>query len=238
VFTYFAREGEELFLDFLKDGMDRPDALSEVIQLLRTRYFLTERLYFHHTKVAAGAMVAKAVELALEEGLSEEELLSLDDCGLLGRLSSFSPRVGRLVERLRRRALLKRGYVLPASEVPEAERLGLIARFRQDRGERRRAEEELARELGVPPEEVIIYCPPLTWMKEAAVKVRTSRGILPLNHPQVAPEELRLLEHNYRQLWRFYVFVPEEARSRCAGAAEHLVGYPGFYFTTSTGQEA
>lgn len=227
VYSYFSREGEELCLDFLKDGMDRPDALSEVIQLLRTRYFLTERLYFHHTKVAAGAMIAKAVELALEEGLTERELIFLDDCGLLSRLRSFSSRVSRLVERFRRRALLKRGYVLPASEVSEAERQALVSRFREDGRARREAEEELARGFGVPPEEVIIYCPPLSWMKEAAVKVRTSRGVLPLNHPRVAPEELRLLEHHYRQLWRFYVFVPEEARSRCARAAAALVGHPG-----------
>ena len=39
----------------------RPDARSEIIQLLRMRYFLTERVYYHHTKVVAGAMISKAV---------------------------------------------------------------------------------------------------------------------------------------------------------------------------------
>ena len=51
-----------------RNGDVREDALSEIINLLRMRYFLSERVYYHHTKVAAGAMISKAVEVALFEG--------------------------------------------------------------------------------------------------------------------------------------------------------------------------
>jgi hypothetical protein len=41
----------------MKHGMERSYARLEVIQFLRMWYFLTERVYYHHTKVVAGAMI-------------------------------------------------------------------------------------------------------------------------------------------------------------------------------------
>ena len=80
VFHYFTVADGHLALHMAKHGMDRPDARSEVIQLLRMRYFLTERVYYHHTKVASGAMISKAVELALDHAvLAEGDLLELND---------------------------------------------------------------------------------------------------------------------------------------------------------------
>ena len=61
-----------------KHGMLRRDALSELVNLLRIRYTLSERVYFHHTKISSGAMISKAVELALREGLRAEELRTLE----------------------------------------------------------------------------------------------------------------------------------------------------------------
>ena len=87
VFRYFTVSDGHLALNMTKHGMERPDASSEVIQLLRMRYFLTERVYYHHTKVVAGAMISKAVELALDVGsLSEADLMQLNDWTLLERL--------------------------------------------------------------------------------------------------------------------------------------------------------
>lgn len=186
VFSYFDLEGGCLLLDLSRHEMERPDAASEVLQLLRTRYFLTERVYFHHTKVCSGAMVAKAVELALEHGFREEDLLELGDETLLALLEAFpagkpDPRVARLAGRVRRRRLLKRGYVVSAARVPARERRRLIARYHADRRARREAEEALAGELGLPFEDVVVYCPPYSTMKEATVPVRLGRGVVPLN---------------------------------------------------------
>jgi len=60
-------------------GLDRPDVRSELVHLLRLRYLLTERVYTHHTKVAAGAMVARAVEAARAQGLAEADLAGWGD---------------------------------------------------------------------------------------------------------------------------------------------------------------
>lgn len=234
IFHHFLVEGEQLAINMTKHGMERPDARSETVQLLRMRYFLTERVYYHHTKVAAGAMVSKAVELAHAYGaLDEDVLLDLNDWQLLERLrctpraEAPDARITHLVERLETRALLKRGYVISALTVPDAERRALVARFHEALPTRRAAEETLARALSCDVSEVIVYCPALTVMKEAAAPVRTPSGLLALNQADRQPQsEIAALEARYAALWRLYVFVPEPLVGRAAAPAREIFGYP------------
>ena len=226
VFRYFTVADGHLALSMAKHGMDRPDARSEVIQLLRMRYFLTERVYYHHTKVAAGAMISKAVELALDAGaLEEADMLALNDWTLLDRLAQCAPAAG-LATRLARRQLLKRGYVVSARSVDAAQRAALVRRFHESRPERHAAERLLANELGCAEGEVIVYCPALTVMKEASARVVTSRGLGALNDSDDAGSaEIRALQDRYAQLWRLYVFVPREMARHTAALAAPLFGH-------------
>ena len=226
VFRYFTVADGRLALGMVKHGMDRPDARSEVIQLLRMRYFLTERVYYHHTKVAAGAMISKAVELALDAGaLAEPDLLALNDWTLLDRLTGCGPAAAALASRLARRDLLKRGYVVSARSVDSAQRTALVRRFHEGRAERHAAERMLAESLGCGEGEVILYCPALTVMKEASARVVTSRGVGALNDSDdPGTAEIRALQDRYAQLWRLYVFVPEALAERAAPIAAELFG--------------
>jgi HD superfamily phosphohydrolase len=234
IFRSFVVDNEQLVINMMKHGMERPDTRSETVQLLRMRYFLTERVYYHHTKVAAGAMVSKAVELAQEHGaLAEDELLRMSDGQLFERLRRIpsaeapDPHILGLVERLERRALLKRGYVVSALTVPEAGRRGLVERFHESTLNRHAAEAYLAQQLGCMSAEVIVYCPALTVMKEAAALVRTPVGLVRLNEPERLPNvEVAALEARYAALWRLYVFVPDEWAGRTAGVARDMFGYP------------
>ena len=234
LFSYFHVEDGQLALQMTKHGMERPDARSEIVQLLRLRYFLTERVYYHHTKVAAGAMVSKAVELAQEHGrLDEDEVVGLTDAGLLHRLSILphpdrpDPRIAALVDGLERRRLLKRGYVVSARGVGDEERASLVERFHADRDRRRQAEEEAARALGCEPSQVVLYCPTLTVMKEAAALVRLPAGLGRLNDPESdGASEIRALEERYAELWRFYLFVPPEVVERAAEVGRTMFGFP------------
>jgi HD superfamily phosphohydrolase len=232
IFHSFTIADGQLALSLTKHGMERPDAHSEIVQLLRMRYFLTERVYYHHTKVAAGAMVSKAVEIAQRLGaLKEEDLLHLGDTQLLERLRRIpsaehpDPRLSRLIERLTCRALLKRGYVISALSVPPHARRALVASYHESPLHRHDAEQSIARELGCDESEVIVYCPALTVMKEAAVLVDTPSCLLPLNRADHSGE-IRALEARYEMLWRFYVFVPQEHVARTACIATTLFGYP------------
>jgi hypothetical protein len=229
VFRYFTVAEGHLVLHMTKHGMERPDARSEIVQLLRMRYFLTERVYYHHTKVAAGAMISKAVELSLGEGaLSEADLLQLGDWTLLEHLRRCGGVAATsLVDRLYRRDLFKRGYVISARAVPLEKRAALVQQYHESRQTRRTVEEELRAELACAPGELIIYCPALTVMKEATARVCTPEGICPLNAAAGAGRsEIKALEERYAGLWRFYVFVPSHLALRTAAAAEEKFGFP------------
>jgi uncharacterized protein len=232
VFHYFTVADGHLALHMSKHGMDRPDARSEVIQLLRMRYFLTERVYYHHTKVVAGAMISKAVEMALAHGvLNEADLLELNDWTLLDRLQHAGvPTVAALIARLQRRDLLKRGYVVSAQTVGSEARAALVHRYHESLQDRGRAEAELAAALHRPVDDVIIYCPALTVMKEAGARITTNRGLRRLNdRGDPASTEIGALEERYANLWRLYVFVPAEVAEGAARAAAQLFGYPSEY---------
>ncbi|HVN87355.1 MAG TPA: HD domain-containing protein [Candidatus Binatia bacterium] len=228
IYRYFTIDDGQLAINMTKHGMERPDARSETVALLRLRYFLTERVYYHHTKVAAGAMISKAVELAIPHGITDASLLTYNDWTLLDSLARVPDHgISDLVDGLRQRRLYKRGYALSAHSVGEAERARLVARFHESPTTRAEAEATLARALGCPPHAVIVYCPALTVMKEAAVLVRRPDGLAPLNRDAAHHlAEIAALEARYAALWRLYVFVPPELTAGAARAAHEFFGSP------------
>lgn len=143
VLSYFMvdRASGHLYVDIEKRGLLREDILSELLRVLEARYFFSERVYYHHAKVAAGAMVSQIVETALlHGGLQAEQLYALEDAELLplcerhvaaptapaqaaarGELFGTLPgdvagelaRARELIARLRSRRLLKRACVWP-----------------------------------------------------------------------------------------------------------------------------
>ncbi|MFT4066933.1 HD domain-containing protein [Paraburkholderia sp.] len=229
IFSCFAENGDRLVIRLARHGMDRPDARSEIIGVLRLRYFLTERVYYHHTKVVAGAMISKAVEIAVDHGvLAEQDLLSLNDWTLLERLEHCGVAdAAALARRSLSRDLLKRGYVVSGASVPLPEREQWVARYHLSRASRRQAEVELAHMLGLPFSDVVLYCPALSAMKEAAVPVETTRGVERLDDAGNATSaEIGALQQRYADLWRFYVFVPAHAVKRAAVVCEKQFGVP------------
>src|SRR5215475_52385 len=115
IFESFIVHSGRLTVNVEKNGAIRQDTLSELVNLLRIRYTLSERVYYHHTKIASGAMISKAVELALRAGLSVEELRILKDETLvwtLRELYSRNPTVAHLLKRWDARQLYRACHVL------------------------------------------------------------------------------------------------------------------------------
>lgn len=232
LFRYFERTSKGgLALRVVKAGLLRSDALSEVLNLLWLRYSLSERVYYHHAKVAAGAMVSKAVEIALSEGLRERDLYPLRDEGLFAHLRARYPRaraLGKILDRLETRHLYKRAYVL-TREVGERAQEALVRRFHFGRAAREEAERALARAIGAPAEDVVVYCPgPSMAAKEADVPLIFDEGERPRLLSELGLPEVEVLGKKHKDLWRFYVFVAEERRRRApalARAARELFGY-------------
>lgn len=225
IFSYFTIIDEHLALNMVKHGLDRLDARSEILHLLRFRYFMMERVYSHHTKIIAGTMVAKAVEIATEYGLTEDQLLYTNDFSLLEKLKKIArenndAKIINLIRRFESRKLLKRAYVLSTGQLGRRDRSKLIERYNSSNQQRQKIENELARELGISSEEVIIYCPDEWAMKESAALARTSLGVHRLNEPRLNPPvDVKVLEDQYENLWRFYLLVPaaniEQAGKLC-----------------------
>lgn len=127
VTSYFKvdRKSGNLFIDLTKHELLREDILSEVVRLLEARYYFSERVYYHHAKVSAGALVARAVEAALAAGaVKEQDFWTQDDASVLDLLErstskcerAVKDRVRMLVGRFRERRLYKRACVYPRYE--------------------------------------------------------------------------------------------------------------------------
>lgn len=222
IFSYFLLEGDQLCMNMTKHGLDRPDARSEILHLLRMRYTLTERIYLHHAKIASGAMISKAVELAARRGLTEESLYDLGDQTFLELLTRHpgDGAIGQLVEGVLSRRLYKRAYVLSSVSLGSMQ-AQFIQRFAGQSENRQALEEAIARQARLRPGEVIVYCPKASFFKEAAVPVKSRLGVQPLNtlEPAMAGD-VGALARQYADLWRFYIFAPpdktEAVRAACS----------------------
>jgi hypothetical protein len=217
------RASQNLYVDLAKHELLREDILSEVVRLLEARYHFSERVYYHHAKVAAGALIARAVELALVAGaVREEDFYTETDASVLDLLErrvepaprETRARVRSLVERYRERRLPKRACVFPRRGNEDVQEQ-LVARYFAPGGARARAELEarvadLARFATGRAVEVIVYCPARAMqLKEARMHVRWpgEAGVQPLAEHAARVPRLSDLERSYRDLWKFYVFA-------------------------------
>jgi hypothetical protein len=216
VFESFIIENGRLVLNLEKQGRVRQDALSELVNLLRIRYTLSERVYYHHTKVSSGAMISKAVEVALREGMSVGELRRLRDETLIWTLREVYARnstVAHLLDRFESRQLYRACYVL-STEVGEKRRLEIVGRLHHDLEAREAAETSIAGASGIQPKQIIIYCPSFGMsLPEAEVPVRLDRGeVRPLSGGN--NEEIRILKEKHQELWKFYVLIDRDVWDR------------------------
>ncbi|KAA3615179.1 MAG: HD domain-containing protein [Planctomycetota bacterium] len=216
------RRSQRLFVDLTRRGYLREALLSEVVRCLEARYYFSERVYYHHAKIAAGALVAKAVEIALLEGVIRfEDLQYATDAGLLHLLDQAEPadlqarrRLRTFVNALQKRRLPKRVAVYPVycnREIQDS----MIQRFfgAGSTEERRRVEERLGESVRfavgkhVP---VLLYCPVGTMqLKSARILVRWPghKELAPLRNFAEQVPRLGDLEESYQRMWKFYVLA-------------------------------
>ncbi|MBL8734677.1 MAG: HD domain-containing protein [Planctomycetes bacterium] len=231
VVDYFRvdRESGQLFVDGEKNGMLREDIVSELLRVLDCRYHFSERVYYHHAKVAAGALLSRMVELALRAGaLTAAELQRLTDESLVFRLEQLdlgdavaTDRLHRFVARFRRRALLKRVLVLPYYQNQTVQDELLATWFTPGQPEARFAweaaiEREALRTFGQAVD-VVMYCPKRRMqLKEAKTLVRfpgAGDHTLPLDAFSEQIPRLADLAQSYPRMWKLYVFASVEDKS-------------------------
>ena len=231
IFESFVVDNGRLVIDLEKRGVLRRDALSELVNLLRIRYTLSERVYFHHTKIASGAMISRAVELALQNGLQPEELRQLKDETLqfmLRQRFAGNPAIVHLLDGIDRRQLYRPCYTLTI-EVGEERRRAIVDRFHSDAHQREEAERALAEAAGLAPHQVIVYCPSFGMaLPEADVLVRMEGGkVLPLSGSN--NEEIRILKDKHKELWKFFVLVDRAAEDKLDLVSRAAAQYSGMF---------
>jgi HD superfamily phosphohydrolase len=225
ILRYFKVEktGGRLFVDCEKRGMIREDIVSEILRTLEARYYFSERVYYHHAKVAAGTLVARALEIAFRAGaIREADLVDKTDHSLLEFLRRLDPGEGamaakfhRYLAMFERRALPKRAAVLPYYMNIDLQ-APLVQQYFAPGAQPRRIAWETERERECRERfgrdiDVILDCPKREMqLKEARTLVRfpgSGERILPLNLFRNEIPRIADLEESYRRLWKLYVFV-------------------------------
>ena len=244
--SYFKvdRKSGHLFIDVAKRDLLREDILSELVRLLEARYYFSERVYYHHAKVAAGALISRAVGMLFESGaLETHELFDRTDASLLPLLEMAGAKAGgtterevrHLIERFRCRRLPKRVCVFPAHENADVQKELVETYFAPGCApERRKVEEritDLLRFATGKTVRVMIYCPAAKMqLKEAQTHVRWpgEEDVLPLSNFADKIPRLNDLERSYRSLWKFYVFADTDDEALLAKLQDiALEEFPG-----------
>jgi uncharacterized protein len=145
--------------------------LSALESLLFAKYQMYRNVYWHHAVRSATAMYKRMVEDALRSGAIDAELLpSYTDEGLLHRLEHAAPTP--LLDALKTRRLYKRALEWPASQLDD----GFGEWVATDRERTRRAEDELASEIGLASGEVLLDFPIKTQMLGLDIPVKRRSG--------------------------------------------------------------
>ncbi|CAM2007945.1 HD domain-containing protein [Acanthopleuribacter pedis] len=247
--NYLHLEQNQLCFDLYSENGFRQDAWSELVNLLRIRYSLTERVYFHHTKMVSGAMLSRLLEVLLEKGRIEvEELYHLRDDSFLYILEQRVRKIRPyrpLLDCFLARKLYKRVYMVAKNPLdlshPAPE---YMTRFqnefhRNQNGARAELEKRLARHLNIPTSAIILYAPDIHMrLKAARVMVRVSAGPLKslgdFKHP-----ELEALNNRHQALWKFYLFMSPQYEHLFVKAGKFLereIGLPNQLALFNRGQ--
>jgi HD superfamily phosphohydrolase len=145
--------------------------LSALESLLFAKYQMYRNVYWHHAVRSATAMYKRLVADAIRSGtLRVSELASFSDESLLHQLDERAP--SPLLRGLRERRLYKRAFECPSAELPD----NAAEWIATDRELVTATEDQLARELGLEPREVLLDYPVKTQMLDLDMPVLRRNG--------------------------------------------------------------
>jgi hypothetical protein len=217
----------------------RLDADFALETILRERFALFLKVYTHPVKVAAGAMIGRAVWSLMKRGrtrgLTEKELEWMGDNDLLAYLkASQRPLAKRLAEMVLRRTLWKPAFqarALRPTELSErqydARRSEFDGKGLLDPDRRAQLEARIASKAKRARDEVIVYCPPnAPGLQKIRQYVATGPGTDEVREAVHEPH-LRIRSAHIG-LWMVFVFVPPDLGQNdlraVAEATEEVLG--------------
>ncbi len=229
-------ETDRLVIRLVKHGRYKRDIQSELLSILGLRYSLSEKVLYHHTKLAFDAMISKAVQA---EGFGLEVLRQIDDLELIRRLAGGANRVARKIGALietrgKYRPVFELNYDSTATVFPAGQAKSkleeLVDKYSQDpnaSANRLRDEEMLENASGLEEGDVILNClRRATNLKEAEVMVLWGGKATKLKDVAQDPPrgEVQALNTKYVALWRFDAFIHPDKYELFAVELERNVG--------------
>ncbi len=192
-------------------GKHTESAMTELINLLELRYVLNERVYFYPPKIAADSLLVKGfraliisgnIEKSIFEEMSDEQVVNfLANCN-----SEHASSYGKS---LKNRNLPAVAYKLMRSDISEAVLSKIVTLFRGSQFLETwvDCEERIAKQAGIDPTHVIIYChDPAMQKKEPEALVRDETPDVYRLSTEKRYREIELLSDKHRNLWACYVF--------------------------------
>jgi HD superfamily phosphohydrolase len=215
---------------------------SEAIDLLRRRYALAEKVYFHRTKIAASAMLISATANA---SINWDEIFDISDEAFLSKLeASTNTRTKRLIAKYQSRQLYKVAYEIrhrPRSEDQDSLYLYDTLYPEYHKPSWRTAKEKEIEEIsGLPEGTVVIYCPTLGMnlkQFEMLVQNHPDDEIKPLKDilDETRKKEMEAINERFEQLWKVQIFIdpevldvstPSEKLYDLNKVCEEIMGFP------------
>lgn len=222
IFRYFGvnkhKGYERVVIQLVKNGRIRNDALADLLDILKLRYNLSDKVLFHPKKCAADAMLIRAIS---SSGFREEDLMRFSDDGLLDALRDLP-----LISMIRRWSLFKAVFVCGKSQIntfnDQLKKDDLIAELHRNEKLRQKIESKVKQDAGLPTrgDSVLVFCPsPKMTLKSVRAlviwkdgTVRRLNEIAKEDDPLVN-EQVGLLQDIYPQLWKLYLFCEPSLRS-------------------------
>lgn len=195
--------------------VQKSEIKSEAIDLLRRRYALAEKVYFHRTKIAASAMLISAAAAA---SLNWEEIFNISDEEFLSKLeASANPRTKQLIAKYKARQLYRVVYEIkyrPRRD-EDQESLDLYDKLYPDYRKpswRAAVEKEIEEIADFPDGSVVIYCPALGMnLKQFEMLVQNHPGdeIKPLKDilDLTRQKEMDAINERFEQLWKLLILI-------------------------------
>ncbi|HKM81754.1 MAG TPA: HD domain-containing protein [Candidatus Acidoferrum sp.] len=202
----------------VKTGRLRNDALADLLDILKLRYNLSDKVLFHPKKCAADAMLIRAVG---EAGLTADDLMNYSDDGLLDHLREHP-----LIRMIREWNLYKPVFICGLTQIntygQDHKKTELIEELHKEVSLRQKIETRIQKELGLPGDRtsVLIFCPrPKMTLKPVRALVRWKDGTvwrlndIGADDDRLTHNQVKLLEDIYSQLWKLYLFVDPALRN-------------------------
>lgn len=223
IFRYFGigqhrfngRDYPRVVIRLVKNGRMRGDCLGDLLDILKLRYNLSDKVLFHPQKCSADAMLIKAVRAL---GLSAETLMRYSDDGFLDEFRDHP-----MVKLIRKRELFKPvfcsglDHITSYNERYTSEEL--IDLLHKGPELRFAIESKVEEALGLDPDSVIIFCPkPKMTLKPVRVLVQwrdgTVRRLNEIKDDSLTAKQVSVLEDIYPKLWKLFLFIRPGLRSR------------------------